>query len=128
MVTFSKRIMRAAKGNRTTRKFWVMRSRTAGREGRAPTGPLRVDSRSAPLEERLDQAVEVPVEHRLHVAGLVPGAFVLHELVRLHRVRADLTPEVDAALLPRQLLELRALVLALLLGQARCQDLHRLRL
>ena len=36
-----------------------------------------------PLEERLDEAVEVAVEHRLHVAGLVPGALVLHELVRL---------------------------------------------
>src|SRR4051812_5093844 len=107
MVTFSKRIMRATQATRRSGEIWGNRPRTAGREGRDPTGPLRLDPRAAPLEERLDEGVEVAVEDGLHVAGLVAGSFVLHELVRLHRVRADLTPEVDAALLPRQLLELR---------------------
>ena len=35
-----------------------------------------------PLEVRLDERVEVAVEHGLHVAGLVAGPLVLHELVR----------------------------------------------
>ena len=41
------------------------------------------------------------------VAGLVAGALVLHQLVRLQRVGADLAAERDVALLARQRLELR---------------------
>src|SRR6476661_7868925 len=48
-----------------------------------------------PLEVRLDERVEVAVDHCLHVAGLEPCALVLYELVRREGVRADLVPECD---------------------------------
>ena len=62
------------------------------------------------------------------VAGLVAGALVLHQLVRRERVGADLAAERDVALLARELLELGVALLALPLGEARREDLHRLRL
>src|SRR4029079_6003422 len=135
----SKRIMRATQAIRHRGEFWVTRPNRArptglGADLPVPPGglgplPVRtVGAGATPLEEGLDQAVEVTVEDRLHVAGLEAGPLVLDELVRLHSVRADLAPEVDAALLPRQLLELGTLVLALLLGESGGEDLHRLRL
>src|SRR6476620_4699467 len=139
MVTFSKRIMRATQAIPRRGEFWVTRPNRARPTGLCADLPVPTDGArrlpvravgagATPVEEGLDQAVEVTVEDGLHVAGLEPGPLVLDELVRLHRVRADLAPEVDAALLPRELLELGALVLALLLGESGGKDLHRLRL
>ena len=81
---------------------------------------------AAPLEVRLDERVEVAVEDRLHVAGLVACAFVLHELVRRERVRADLAAERDVALVAAERLHLLAPFLALPLGEPGREDLHRL--
>ena len=44
---------------------------------------------------RTDEAVEIAVEHALRVSSLEPGAVVLHELVRLEDVAADLAAEAD---------------------------------
>src|SRR4029079_4274736 len=81
-----------------------------------------------PLEVRLDERVEVAVDHCLHVAGLEPCALVLYELVRREGVRADLMPECDVALVAGQCLDLLAVLLSLPLREPGGQDLHGLRL
>src|SRR5689334_13520849 len=90
----------------------------------------RIESRSlvltAPLEVRGDEGSEVAVEDGLHIARLVAGALVLDELIRSQRVRADLTPERDVALLARHLLDRLAPLLALTRREARGEDLHGL--
>src|SRR5205823_6378201 len=48
---------------------------------------------------RLDERIDVAVEHAVDVAGLLLGAQVLHQLVRLQDVIADLRTERDVALL-----------------------------
>ena len=67
LVTFSKRIMRAQH-----RKRYEVGLRPAG-VGRDSYRSGRPCAASAPLQVRLDERVEVAVEHRLHVAGLVRG-------------------------------------------------------
>src|SRR3954465_13126793 len=85
------------------------------RAKRLPAAPSLLESpwRARPLtaEVRLDERVEVAVEHAVDVAGLVLGAQILHELVRREYVAADLAAEADLLLLP---LDGRELVLALL--------------
>src|SRR5689334_10529069 len=44
---------------------------------------------------RLDEPVDVAVEHTIHVADLLLGPMVLHELVRMQHVAADLAAEGD---------------------------------
>src|SRR5215211_1866675 len=73
--------------------------------------------RSPPLQEGLDEGVEVAVEHRLDVPGLLPRTFVLHQLVGVQGVGPDLAPERDLALLPRQALQLGLLLLAVQLRE-----------
>src|SRR4051812_4293753 len=65
-----------------------------------------VDLLLAPADARVDEAVEVAVEHRARVADLVLRAQVLHHLVRREDVGADLVAPArgDVA---RQLLLLR---------------------
>jgi hypothetical protein len=63
--------------------------------------------------ERLDELVEVAVERGLHVAGLLAGAEVLHHLVGLQDIAADLAAQADLALLAVMLLHLGALVVQL---------------
>src|SRR5450759_4120942 len=68
---------------------------------------------AAPLEVRLDEAVEVAVEHGVDVAGLVAGALVLDQPVRRQRVRADLAAERDVAFVAGETFQLLRTVLAL---------------
>src|SRR5262249_45377265 len=81
---------------------------------------------SAPLQERFDEAVEVAVQDRLNVPGLVARPLVLDELIRGERVRADLIAECNVVLLPRKTLELTPLLLPLAFGEPRPEDLHGL--
>src|SRR5581483_1428204 len=101
------------------------RQGTSGRRSARDGGSLRLAA--SPVEVRLDEGVDVAVENGLHVARLDARPFVLHELVRRERVRADLAAERDVALLAGQLLELRAPFLALTFRETRREDLHRLR-
>src|SRR3954469_25688686 len=84
---------------------------------------LRSRALAAPVQIRLNESVEVTVEHRLHVAGLVSSAFVLHELVRRKCVRAYLTAERDVALVARKRVELLAAFLAHSFRKARGENL-----
>src|SRR5262249_26743622 len=81
---------------------------------------------AAPLEVRLDERVQLTVEDRLDVAGLVARALVLHELIRRKGVRADLTAERHVLLLPREGLHLLLPFQPLPFGQPGGEDLHRL--
>src|SRR5437016_1844628 len=92
--------------------------------GRGPSASLAL---AAPLQVRGDERTEVAVEHSLHVARLVAGAFVLHELVRGQGVRADLAAEGDVALLSRHHLHRLAPLVSLARREAGREDLHRLR-
>src|SRR5262245_26683194 len=58
------------------------------------------------LHVRVDERLDVAVEHSLDVGRLVVGAQVLDLLVRRHHVRADLVAEVDLGLLAVGLLQL----------------------
>src|SRR3954470_6772238 len=100
-------------------------ARVAGASRRSVYGSALL---TAPLQVRLDERVDVAVEHGLDVAGLEARALVLHELVRLQRVGADLVAERDVALLPRERDQLGVALLPLALGEARREDLHRARL
>ena len=75
---------------------------------------------------RLDKPVKISVHHRVDVAGLVLRAQVLHELVGLHHVAADLAAPFDALLGTLDLVELLALLLQLDLVELRLQHLHGL--
>ena len=70
-------------------------------------------------------AVDVAVEHPVHVADRLLGPVILHQLVRVQDVAADLAAERDVALLAADLIELRLLLLHLQVEQARLQHLHR---
>src|SRR5437870_12483679 len=70
------------------------------------------------------ERIEVAVEHPVHVSHLKLGAMVLHQLVGLKRVGADLAAEADPRL---SLVELPSLFPALgelVLVQTRAKDLH----
>ena len=75
---------------------------------------------------RLDKPVKISVHHRVDVAGLVLRAQVLHELVGLHHVAADLAAPFDALLGTLDLVELLAFLLQLDLVELRLQHLHGL--
>src|SRR5215831_482092 len=81
---------------------------------------------AAPLEVRLDERVQLAVEDRLDIPGLVARSLVLHELIGRERVGADLAPERDVLLLARQRFELPLSFHPLPFGESRGQDLHRL--
>src|SRR6266508_217454 len=59
----------------------------------------------------LDEAVEIAVEHAVHVADLELRAVVLDHLIGLQHVASDLVAEGDVALLPAELFELGLLFL-----------------
>ena len=80
---------------------------------------LRRARRAAPLQVGLHERIEVAVEHALDVAGLVLGPQVLHHLVRLQHVAADLAAEADPLLLAPDAGQLVLPLLALEVGQAR---------
>src|SRR5450759_892977 len=66
---------------------------------RAACRPLlaRRAAAGSPHEVLVHEPVEVAVEHALGVADLVAGAQVLHHLVRVQHVAADLAAEIDVA-------------------------------
>src|SRR5690606_32733664 len=66
-----------------------------GRCARGDDGLGPALSLGALQEVRFDEAIEVAVEHRLHVPDLVLGAEILHELIGLHDVAADLVAPGD---------------------------------
>src|SRR5262249_50914999 len=49
-------------------------------------------------EVRLDEAIDLAIEHGARVADFVVGPQVLHDLVGLKHVRADLVAEADLSL------------------------------
>ena len=63
-------------------------------------------ARAAGAEPGVDEAVDVAVEHALGVARANAGAKVLHHLVGLEDVAADLAAEIDAQLGAGDLLQL----------------------
>ena len=83
--------------------------------GNRSTSSLGLGWKSAPIscapsrpcaKERLNELVDVAVEHVLHLGGLHVGAHVLDQRVRLHDVVADLAAPGHLALLVVQLLDL----------------------
>src|ERR1700678_1915244 len=78
-------------------------------------------------EPRRYELVDLAVEDALRVARAVARAQVLHHLVGLEHVAADLAPPPDLALLPVEPLHLAALLVQPLLVQAGLQDCHRAR-
>ena len=74
------------------------------------------------------EVVEIAVQHGLDVAGLVPAAKVLYELVRRKHIRADLASPGDVAQGPRQGLELLSPLGALALCELGRKDLKGFRL
>src|SRR6266481_7576296 len=53
----------------------------------------------------LDEDIEVAVEHAVDIAHLLLRAVILHELIRVQHVAADLRPEGDVALGAAELIE-----------------------
>ena len=78
-----------------------------------------------PTQLRLDEPVDVTVEHPLRVADLLVGPMVLDHLIGREHVRADLRSEVDRLALPADRLHLVLTLLAFSLGEPRLQDAHR---
>src|SRR4051812_24780958 len=136
-VTFSSLIM-ARRNEACGTRSGTHRVRTL-RTPRLPAGPRQLESppgfrllsvgRAAagalPAEVRLDERIEVAVEHAVDVARLVLGAQILHELVRLEHVAADLAAQVDALLLALDLRELGVALLLLDVGEAGLEHRHR---
>src|SRR5580658_6075203 len=78
-------------------------------------------------EPRRDELVDLAVEDALRVARAVARAQVLHHLVGLEHVAADLAPPADLALLAVEALHLAALLVQPLLVEARLEYRHRAR-
>ena len=77
-----------------------------------------------PAKERFHQTVKVAVEHGIHVAQLQAGPQILHLLVGMEHIRADLRPPGDVSLLPGKGAELRLAFLPLTIGELGGQHLH----
>src|ERR1019366_7343629 len=81
-------------------------------------------ARAAGAEPGIDEAVKVAVEHALRVARAHAGAQVLHHLIRLQHVAADLAAPADLALLAVKPLHLRALLVEFLFVEPRLEDVQ----
>src|SRR5689334_183017 len=55
--------------------------------------------RAAGAEPAGDETIDVSVEHGLRIAGAHAGAKILHHLVRLQNIAADLAAKADFTLL-----------------------------
>src|SRR5688572_1269572 len=80
---------------------------------------------AAGAQPAVDEAVEIAVEDALRVAGADTGAQVLHHLIGLQHVAADLAAEADFPLLAVELLHLAALLVEPALVKPGLQDVHR---
>src|SRR5690606_26206052 len=67
-------------------------------------------TRAAGAEPSVDEGIEFTVEHTLGITGGHPGAQILHHLVGLQHIRANLRTPADFALLAVELLHLAALL------------------
>ena len=81
-------------------------------------------ARAAGAEPGVDEAVEVAVEDALGVAGADAGAQVLHHLVRLEDVAANLGAETDFAFFTVKFIHLGALFVLAALVDAGLEDVH----
>src|SRR5436309_793505 len=77
------------------------------------------------FEPGANERVEVAIHHTLNVTGLVAGTQVLHHLVRLKDVAANLIAEGDVAFLAVVFLQRRPLLVLLLLEEPGFQHLDR---
>src|SRR5215213_1500000 len=77
------------------------------------------------LQVGVDKVVEVAVEDAVHVGGLLAGAVVLDQLVRVKYVGSDLGPPLDVRLLPALRGDLLLAPLALQLEEAGPKNVHR---
>src|SRR5262249_4110514 len=87
----------------------------------------RLPERAAPALHQiaLDEDLDVAVEHTVDVADLFLGAVVLHHLIGVQDVAADLTAEVDVFLDAADLVELRLVLFHLHVVEPRFQHAHR---
>src|ERR1035437_1177565 len=82
-------------------------------------------ARAAGAEPGIDEAVEIAVEHALRVARAHAGAQVLHHLVGLEHVTANLAAPPYFALLAVKPFHLRALLVEFLFVEAGLEDVQR---
>src|SRR5829696_6473780 len=75
-------------------------------------------------QERLDEDVDVAVEHAVDVADLLLGPVIFDQLIWVQDVAADLAAEGNLLLGAADLLELRLLLLRLQIVEAGLQHLH----
>src|SRR5687767_7719345 len=66
-------------------------------------------TRATGAQPRVDESIQIAVEHALGVAGAYSSAQVLHHLIRLKHVAPDLAAPADFTLLAVELIHLRAL-------------------
>ncbi len=78
-----------------------------------------------PLEVCLHETVEVAVENSIDIADFVSRTKVLHHLVRLRHVGANLTSKAHRPLLAADVGEFRHAFFTLPLSQFRPKNLHR---
>jgi hypothetical protein len=71
----------------------------------------------------LDEHVDVAVQHAIDIADLLFGPVILHELIRVQHVAANLAAERDLLLGAADLIELGLLLLHLQIEEARLQHL-----
>jgi penicillin-binding protein 1A len=111
---------RARRGDSLTRIAWPGSAPASCRDAAMP-GMSRAGHappRGLGHQVGLDEAVDVAVEHAGDVAFLVLGAVVLHHLVRVQDVAADLAAEGNRLLLAAEAIELGLLLLQLHVVQA----------
>src|SRR5918995_3219152 len=77
------------------------------------------------LQVGVDKGVDVAIKDAVHVRRLLDGAVVLHQLVRVEDVGADLGPPLYVRLLPTYRGDLLLTPLSLELEEARPKDAHR---
>src|SRR4051812_44552853 len=80
---------------------------------------------TARTEPRIDETVEVAVEHPLRVARADAGAEILHHLVRLKNVAANLAAPADFAFFTVELVHLGPLLVLLFLVQPGLENIER---
>src|SRR5438309_2498356 len=87
----------------------------------------RLAKRAARLlhQIRLDEAVQIAVEHAVHVPDLFLGPVVLHQLIRMKDITANLAAEGDVLLGAADLIQPRLLLLHFQIVESRLQDFHR---